>query len=217
MRLGRKGLPQQACTDHRLGIGTRLFQCVLFQLVVPGQPQGGVHRLGDLAAPRQFSPVVGMAAQRPLRQLRGFGTGMACQGKVAVLGQRNQALEHVRATLGARQQRMVAQLDGRLVQVAARGLQQVQADEVDHAVPGLFQLGAQKLAAKVAGNLHDALGRVGIHHRQPRRVDDAVLHAMGQGLVEERACVVQLQCGGGGCLHVVINGFLMAQTDARSL
>lgn len=85
---------------------------------------------------------------------------------------------------------MVAQRDGGLVQVAPGGIEQVQADEVDHAVTRLLQLGPQKLAAKVAGNLHHALGRIGIDGGQLVGTNHAMLDAIGQRLFKERAGVV---------------------------
>ena len=89
------------------------FQLVGVQVVLCGQPLGGGDGLGNLAAPGQLGAVVGMAAQRPGGQQRGFGIGIPGHAEVAALGHGDQALEHVRAALGARQKRVVAQRDRR--------------------------------------------------------------------------------------------------------
>ena len=90
---------------------------------------------------------------------------------------------------------MVAQCLGRQPQVAATAVLQVEADKVDQAGAGLLQLRAQELAAKVARNLHHALGRLGTQDLQPLRRQQAVRHAMGQRLLKEGASVKQ---GDGG-------------------
>ena len=68
---------------------------------------------------------------------------------------------------------------------------QVQADQVDHALARFFQLGAQEFAAKVARNLHHALGGLRVDGVQRGLVDHAMLHAMRQRLFKKRPCVVQ--------------------------
>ena len=74
----------------------------------------------------------------------------------------------------------------------------MQADQVDQARARLFKLGAQELAAKVAGNLHHAFGRLLAHGLDSVVRDDAVLHTIGQGFFKERPGVKQGD-GGHGC------------------
>ena len=100
---------------------------------------------------------------------------------------------------------MLAQRLRRSLKVAAAAVLQVQADEVDQAVFCFFQLGAQKLAAKVARNLHHALGRIGADGGQLVSVNDAVLQAVGQCFLKEGALVKQRDAAGVG-LGCVFHG-----------
>ena len=86
---------------------------------------------------------------------------------------------------------MVAQQPGGFCQVTAAGVFQMEADQIDDAVFGALQLGAQKLGAKVTCNLHHAFGRAGLDFIQFLRVNDAVLHAIYQRFLKKRACVKQ--------------------------
>ena len=210
-RAGGQGLHQETGADDSFCIRPGRLQLVRVQVKLFSQPLGRRDGLGHLAAPRQFGLVFRMAAKRPDGQQRSLCIVVARHAEIAALGHGDQLFEHVGPAFGTRQQRVVAQRHSGLVQIAARGLQQVKADHVDHAVPRFFEFRAQKLASKVPGDLHDALGRIGIDGGKPLCVDDAATHAVGQHLVEERACVVQLQCvarwhsaGIGGFRHGLV-------------
>ena len=86
---------------------------------------------------------------------------------------------------------MVTQRLGSLPQIATRGALQIQADQIDHAVPGFFKFRAQKFGAKVTRNLHHAFGGIRTDHVELLPVDDAGLHAVLQRLFKKRAGVVQ--------------------------
>ena len=126
-------------------------------------------------------------------------TTVLMHAKVAVLRHGYQGLEHVRSSLGTRQKGVVAQQFSRYAQITLAAVLQVQAHQVDHAVAGFFQLRAQKLGAKVARNLNHAFRRLGVNGLQLGRGDDAVLYAVGQRLLEERASVKQRYVV--GCRH----------------
>ena len=108
----------------------------------------------------------GVRLERPALQHRDvlvLKTAPLVHAEVAVLRHAQQRLEHVRTGFGAREQRMVAQQFSSTPQVAAAGELQVQADQVDHALFGFFQLWSQVFGAEVARNLHHAFGRFGAH------------------------------------------------------
>ena len=84
---------------------------------------------------------------------------------------------------------MVAQQFGSVLQIAAAGQLQMQADQVDHALFGFFQLRAQVFGAEVARNLHHAFGRFGAHGGQLVGIQKPVLYAVGQRFGKERAGV----------------------------
>ena len=188
-------MPQQGGANDRFRIGAALLQVFGVQTVAAGQPQRGVHAAGNVAAALKLGAVVGMAAQRPARQQRCLRLVAAVQCKVRAVGQRNQPAQQVRPGLGARQQRMRTQQLRRCSQVAAAFLLQVQADQVDHARTRFFQFGTQKLAAKVARYLHDALGGFFVDGSQRGGVQDAVLQPVGQRFFKKSTAVVQRQCG----------------------
>ena len=72
---------------------------------------------------------------------------------------------------------------------------------VHDAVFGSFNIRPQELVAKVACNLHHALGRIGLYGVELGLVDDAVLQAIGQHLFKKRAGIKQRdglrRCGRG--------------------
>ena len=134
----------------------------------------------------------GVGLERPALQHRDvfvLKTAPLVHAEVAVLRHAQQRLEHVRTRFGAREQGMVAQQLSRHAQVTAAGELQVQADQVDHALFGFFQLRAQVFGAEVARNLHHAFGGFGAHGGQLVGVQQPVLHAVGQRFGKEGAGV----------------------------
>ena len=192
---------QQGGADDGFGLGAGVGQLVIVQPQVVGQPQGGFHELGGVAAACQLGPVVGQRAQGPLGQLRDVNVGELLafvHAEVAGLRHDDQPLEHVGAALGARQETVVAQRFGGAAQVTLTAVFEVQAHEVDDAVAGALELGAQELAAEIGGDLHHAFGRAAADVVKLGLVDQAVLHAVLQGFFEERPGVVQRDASGWG-------------------
>ena len=179
--------------QHAFGVGAALFQGLVFQAVVPGDPERRLHHFADAAAARQLLTVLRVAAQRPQRQQGHLRLLLALHAEVAALGQGNELAQQVGAGLGAREQRVLGQELRRAGKVAARRLLQVQADEVDHALARALQLGAQEFGAEVARDLHQALGCLGVQGGKLLGAQDAVRRAVHQGALEERARVVQGQ------------------------
>ena len=90
---------------------------------------------------------------------------------------------------------MVTQHFSGHLQVTAAAQFQVEADQVHHAVPGLFQLRAQVFIAEIAGNLNHAFGRIDRDRRQLFRADQAVRHTVLQSLLEKRPSVIKRDRG----------------------
>ena len=77
------------------------------------------------------------------------------------------------------------------MQIAAGGVLKLQTHQINHPVPGFLEVGAQKLVAEIARNLHHALGRIGADGVEFVLVDETVLHAVSQGFFKKRAGVKQ--------------------------
>ena len=116
---------------------------------------------------------------------------MLVHPEVGVYRHGDQVLEHVRSRFGARQDGIVAQQFGGLMQVAFTDVLQVKTHQVDQAVFGFLQVGAQKLVAEVARNLHHTFGRIGAQGVEFLLVDQPVLHAIDQYLLEKWAGVIE--------------------------
>ena len=86
---------------------------------------------------------------------------------------------------------MVAQGHRCCLQVAAVGVLQVQAHQIDDALLGFFKLGAQKFGSKVACNLHHAFWRIIVDGVKLVTANDVVLNAVLQRLFKKRPRVVQ--------------------------
>ena len=103
---------QQGGAQDGFGVGAGVFQLFGVHVQFGGHPGGGFHQFIGMAAASQFGAVVSQAAQCPFRQLRNLVVREASaliHAEVTALRHGNQAFEHVRAALGPRQQRVVAQ------------------------------------------------------------------------------------------------------------
>ena len=151
-------------------------------------------QLRDLAAFGKLGLVVRQAAQRPFGQLRDVvvcEATLLVHAEVAALRHGDQGFKHVRCAFGTREQAVVAQGLRRLSQVALAAVLQIQADQVDNALAGPFQLGPQELAAEVTCNLHHAFGGFGLYRLELSLIDEAVPQAVSQGLFKKRPRVEQ--------------------------
>ena len=198
--IGKLGAPrghcQQCAANHRFGMGVRFFKFFRVHAQFGGQPEGRVYLLLERLASGQLRLVVGKTSQRPFVQplhhtaLVHLVTVQA-RMKAGAFGQRQHGFEHVRAALGARQKRMVAQGFSGLAQVAAAGAFEVKADQIHDAVFGLLDIRAQKFIAEITRNLHHALGRFGADRLQLLAVDEAVLQAELQRFFKKWPCIVK--------------------------
>ena len=193
-RAASAGAHQQRRAYHRFRVSAGILQIVGIHTQLSRHPDGGLHQRGRVGARGALGEVVVQAAQRPLGEQRDvlvLERSMRLHAEVAALGHGDQRLEHVRAALGARQQTVVAQGPGGQVQVAPGRMLQVQAHQVDQPVAGAFQIGTQVLGSEIPRDLYHALGCFLAHGGQLRGPDDAVAHAVLQGLLEEGPLVEQ--------------------------
>jgi hypothetical protein len=166
----------------------------------PGQPDGQIDFFLMPLADGPFRAVVGKRHRRgQARVIQKILLILRQYGMRADHGAVRQGVEHsqqVGTALGMRQEGLVAQRDRGALQVFAGAFRQVQADQIDHALAGVFQIGAQMSGAEMVGDLHDALGTVGEQRFQPARREDVVLESEAQRFNKERTGVERRDVSG---------------------
>ena len=122
-----------------------------------------------------------------------------------VVGANQRAVRHgvehfqqVRAAFGERQERLVTQGQCRQLQIAAGAFFKIQADQIDHALAGIFQIGTQMRGAEMVGDLDDAFWAVLTNAVEPAGREDAFLQAKAECLFQVRAAVDRSD--GAGCV-----------------
>src|SRR4030066_821695 len=102
---------------------------------------------------------------------------------------RMEPFEHIRAGLGVRQQGLATQGGCGDLQVAARYVLEVEADQIHPPVHGKFKFRAQMRRAEKVGDLDNALRKLLLEGLQPPWRDDSLLSAVTQRLVKKRPII----------------------------